>query len=204
MMALAAHAAWCGLSTAVGVVVNWAVEFGPASWRRDIWGTPWISWRIGVIYQSLVFPPLLALAVAHWWRAAADPSLANWLHSAWAENGAALAAHHYAFFGYLMKDMFVKMDALLYLHHVVSLVLTVLSIAEWPNQCSAVYVLRVPPASLSRGAAARGRTDARVGWSRTSRSARWPSASRASPFFSRRRPCFSRATTRAGTQSRRS
>lgn len=36
--------------------------------------------------------------------------------------------------------MFVKMDALLYLHHAVCLVLTTMSMAEWPNRCSAVYV----------------------------------------------------------------
>ena len=104
-MALAAHALWCGLSTMLGLLVNWAVGFGPAHWRRDVWGTPWISWRIGSLHQLVIFPPCCALAVWQWWRDQETPTLAGWLHSGWAENGLFHAAHHYVFFGYLMKDM---------------------------------------------------------------------------------------------------
>ena len=107
-------------------------------------GTPWYSWRVGSLHQAFVFPPLLLLSLRAWF-ATHDGALSDWLHSSWASNAGspAHAAFHYAFFGYLMKDMFVKMSAVFYAHHVLCLVLTVMSIAEVPNPCSAVYVLMV-------------------------------------------------------------
>lgn len=147
MMGAAArhHVLCCAASTALGHGLNRCCEtLGPRRWMRDVMGTPWYSWRIGSLHQAFVFPPLLLLSLRAWF-ATHDGALSDWLHSSWASNAGspAHAAFHYAFFGYLMKDMFVKMSAVFYAHHVLCLVLTVMSIAEVPNPCSAVYVLMV-------------------------------------------------------------
>uniref|UniRef100_A0A7S0JBE6 TLC domain-containing protein n=1 Tax=Calcidiscus leptoporus TaxID=127549 RepID=A0A7S0JBE6_9EUKA len=66
------------------------------------------------------------------------------MNATWKELGSVWnALFHYAFFGYLAKDMTIPMTAALYAHHVLCLVLTVLSLAEWPYPCSAVYVAEV-------------------------------------------------------------
>ena len=66
-MGVGTHVAWCAASTAVGALVNHGCEaFGPASWKRDIMGTPWFSWRIGSLHQALVFLPCLFLSMRAW------------------------------------------------------------------------------------------------------------------------------------------
>ena len=128
------HLFWCICSTAFGVSLNKAiVAWAPRSWMRDVWGTPWYSWRIGSLHQALVFPPLCVAATLAWTRTAAEATATAYLHSELSEHEGSPChlAFHYMFWGYLMKDMFIDMEMVLYLHHVLCLVLCTMSMAGW-------------------------------------------------------------------------
>lgn len=133
------HVVGCAVATLTGLCLNAAFNrFGAQRWLEDVSGSPRYSWWVGCTCQMVIFPACFALSVLQSSHSALTPSL--WLNSRWDEvGGLAHSIFHYAFFGYLAKDLTIPMTAVLYAHHVVCLILVVLSLTEYPTPCSAVF-----------------------------------------------------------------
>jgi hypothetical protein len=137
------HCLGCVLITGVGLLINSAFErYSSPRCLRLHSGSALYTYWIGCTVQLALLPALLTLIVRDTAPRFATWSL--WLNAEWSQLTSPWhALFHYVFFGYLMKDMFTPMSTVFYVHHAVCMALTVLSLAEWPVPCSAVFVLMV-------------------------------------------------------------
>lgn len=134
------HALGCTLVVSIGLAVNaFFNHLAPASCRKDVFGSPLYSWRIGVIHQVILFPTCFLLAVCS--TKTPLPTWSAWLNATWAELGTPWhALFHYIFFGYVAKDMTIPMALATQAHHMLCICLVVLSLLEWPQPCSATFI----------------------------------------------------------------
>lgn len=134
------HVLGCAVATLTGLCLNELFNrCGPARWAKDVSGSPLYSWWIGCTCQMFIFPTCFALSVLQSSHVG-SLTFSLWLNSQWDEVGSmAHSIFHYAFFGYLAKDLTIPMTAVLYAHHILCLMLVVLSLAEYPTPCSAVF-----------------------------------------------------------------
>ena len=123
------HVSGCVAFALVGIGVNTLFNvLAPRRWLEDVSGSPRYSWWIGCTFQIVILPAFFILSVQQWWsHSGYDSTPVVWLNAEWDQIGSAPhALFHYAFFGYLAKDMAIPMTAVLYAHHIVCLILIVL------------------------------------------------------------------------------
>uniref|UniRef100_A0A7S1C4C6 TLC domain-containing protein n=1 Tax=Bicosoecida sp. CB-2014 TaxID=1486930 RepID=A0A7S1C4C6_9STRA len=151
-----ADAGFAAASFAVCVVAGLIAKRATSRPLESVGGSPRYTWRVGLAFQAVVFP--LVVAAAYWsWRA--SPS--SWLSHGWhtdallGGDGASLAtrlplpaavaeampfgSHRpferlfcYIMLGYFMKDIMTPMDAVFVLHHVVSIA-TIVAVMAMPE-----------------------------------------------------------------------
>ena len=131
------------ITMAEGVVYKGLQRLGPVQWRTLVNGSPVYSYYVGFVHQLFLFP---ALAVFSLWPVlqGAMP-FSDWLHSSFSEGGGApcgCQAFHVALLSYWLKDcLFVPMSTEIWLHHAVSLVAVITSMAGGLPKSAGVFTL---------------------------------------------------------------
>ena len=84
-------------------------------WHRDVGGFPCYASIFSLLHQGVIFPSLLAVALAP--VIAGTLTWHDWLHNGWDDAPLACALFHYTILGYWCKDVVVPLSALMWVHH---------------------------------------------------------------------------------------
>ena len=144
----ATFAAACGASI-LAEVLTWLVlrRLCPPSCHKEIDGSPWLDWAVGLCHQAAVFPPITILAL--WPVLVGQQTLHAWLCMPWADDSGGCAAFHIALIAYWAKDCLVcKMKPLFWAHHSICLFATFCSRAGWLETLYGAPLLPIPPPAL--------------------------------------------------------
>ena len=128
------HVAGCGLSAACGLTIN-ALCMRHSILPDTLAGSPLFSYYVSLVYQIVLFPACLLLAIKDWQKRARkvgrNASFGAWVRSGWAGASHWRAIFHYVAFGYFAKDLIIPLEAEIYAHHVLCSVLAALSLADF-------------------------------------------------------------------------
>ena len=115
------------LDAAICVLIQ---RFLPASYKREVSGSPLWSWYVGGFHQSVVFPACALFALSPVFSG--QMTFLGWLHSSFAGATASLGCTylHVALIAYWAKDVIaIKCSALIWAHHLVCIGGTAASLA---------------------------------------------------------------------------